>query len=562
MTRELLATTGVLVAAVVLLVLAGGAIGSSETDRSTTDQGPEAWRTPLAENGGSHASLSSLLAPTPQVAPASASMPDRCEFLDLPGRDDCHAWDVRLEQDLPEPRELAYGPEGDLLFTAVETRIGFNLTARDPGDGSLVWRYNDTLPNLAPLGRAMALTDDGSTLVVAGAHYVYGPTGDWRTSSLDFLTLALDARTGERLWQDVYHGSQEREMGWKVQIGPSQEQVFVTGSVKEEKKASHETRTGVQTLAYDLATGERSWVQQLFPPDERCRALTSQGMDVNPSDGSILLTAWTYTCDGDDGDVWAASLEAATGAVQWERYYDEISDHMDSSWEITAGPEGELAYVRLTSWGNTPNASLLAVNTNDGSPAWTADFGAGEYSDDVFDQVLSPDGTRVYVTGQVERIHPEVLGGGLITRDLRTEAFDASTGERVWALTYNAELRSDTWGGEERGLGLGVSPDGESLYTTGFGEVPRASPLYRYAHHYDYLTISHDTQTGEPDWVARYDGPESGQDYAAFATVDPITEQVTVSGISDASVDGTTRELATVTYDLQGPRGGLALPGG
>jgi hypothetical protein len=63
----------------------------------------------------------------------------------------------------------------------------------------------------------------------------------------------------------------------------------------------------------------------------------------------------------------------------------------------------------------------------------------------------------------------------------------------------------------------------------------------------DYVTIAYDAATGARRWLARYNGPASGDDLARSVTVSPDGRTVYVTGGSAGKTSG--KDYATVAYD-------------
>lgn len=112
---------------------------------------------------------------------------------------------------------------------------------------------------------------------------------------------------------------------------------------------------------------------------------------------------------------------------------------------------------------------------------------------------VSPDGSRVFVTGSVPR--------GL-AYDYGTVAYDAATGTQLWAVNYDGPAKS-----YDDAATLGVSPDGSEVFVTGYSIGSGTS--------HDYATLAYDASTGAQLWVMRYDGPISGTDLATDLAVSP-----------------------------------------
>src|SRR5439155_23565243 len=133
---------------------------------------------------------------------------------------------------------------------------------------------------------------------------------------------------------------------------------------------------------------------------------------------------------------------------------------------------------------------------------------------------VSPDGATVVVTG--------------VGLDSATLAYDAATGTQLWLAVYN----ESGYGGTP--YALGISPDGAMVFVTGddYGSQSTAE---------GYGTVAYDAATGAELWVAIYNGPADGIDFANSLGVSPDGATVFVTGSSQGS--GTQNDYATVAYD-------------
>lgn len=135
---------------------------------------------------------------------------------------------------------------------------------------------------------------------------------------------------------------------------------------------------------------------------------------------------------------------------------------------------------------------------------------------------------NVYVTGQ--------SSGGNSADDYATGKYDAA-GHQLWMARYNGPRN-----GYDRAYALVVDEAG-SVYVTGASEGSIES-------HLDYLTIKYDT-SGNQVWVARYNGPLSGEDVPYAIAVDRWGN-VYVTGRSLDDGPPASWDYATVKY---GPAG-------
>jgi hypothetical protein len=107
----------------------------------------------------------------------------------------------------------------------------------------------------------------------------------------------------------------------------------------------------------------------------------------------------------------------------------------------------------------------------------------------------------VFVTG----------GSGGITTDTNyvTVAYNAATGARLWAKTYDGP-----GGRDDAGISVAVSPAGKTVFVTGTSWSARTD--------YDYATLAYNAVTGAQLWVRRYNGPGNGDD-AAYSMAVSLT---------------------------------------
>jgi WD40 repeat protein len=138
---------------------------------------------------------------------------------------------------------------------------------------------------------------------------------------------------------------------------------------------------------------------------------------------------------------------------------------------------------------------------------------------------LSPDGSRVFVTGAI----PGLIG----SQDIATAAYDSATGAQLWIDRYDGR------GGNDDVAGLAVAPDGWTVYVTGESAGANGDP--------GFVTIAYDSATGLRRWIAGFNGPPGLNDGAAAIAVTPDASTVVVTGLS---YRGQFRvDFATVAYD-------------
>src|SRR2546425_9366584 len=121
-----------------------------------------------------------------------------------------------------------------------------------------------------------------------------------------------------------------------------------------------------------------------------------------------------------------------------------------------------------------------------GGPLWVARYnGTGNDDDVARSLVVSPDGSRVFVTGYSY--------GANGWEDYATAAYHTATGTLLWLARYDGPASTT-----DEAVSIGVSPDGSRVFVTG-----RSTGIES---HVDFATLSYDTATGDLVWEARY-GP-------------------------------------------------------
>jgi hypothetical protein len=158
-----------------------------------------------------------------------------------------------------------------------------------------------------------------------------------------------------------------------------------------------------------------------------------------------------------------------------------------------------------------------------GTELWARRY-SGFDRDSATDVVVSPDGSKVFVTGYS-------LGGGGKARDFATVAYDASTGATLWIARY------DGGEGDDEPAAIAVSPDGLTVFVAGYTTSQR-----------DWATIAYVASSGVVRWVRRYDGPGfSSADYPTAIAVGSDGSRVFVVGASVG--DATGNDYTTIAYD-------------
>ncbi|MFN2544595.1 MAG: PQQ-binding-like beta-propeller repeat protein [Actinomycetota bacterium] len=178
-----------------------------------------------------------------------------------------------------------------------------------------------------------------------------------------------------------------------------------------------------------------------------------------------------------------------------------------------------------------PCAPLSSVN--DRCPVWGTEYDYPGGRDNLGLQearalAMSPSGSRVYVTGAA--LDDETFS------DASTQAYDAATGALLWSARHDGPKHQG-----DGGWGIAVAPDGSQVFVTGTETV--GDPGTGAQTIGDFVTIAYDAATGAERWVARYAGPDGGDDRARFVVVSSEGSRVYVAGYQNGS------DVTVVAYD-------------
>lgn len=244
-------------------------------------------------------------------------------------------------------------------------------------------------------------------------------------------------------------------------------------------------------------------------------------------DGSRLFVVGTST-DRDTGkDIAVVAVDAATGTQLWVARHHAPSDGGEVPMDIAVAPDGARVFVAgvedfVLAGPDGPGDGrfvTLAYDASTGERLWAATLeGSGPGSSVAFAVEPAPDGSRVYVSGP--RAGPD---GSL---ELSTIAYEAGTGEEAWRASrpgVGAEgldaLRTE----------LAVSPDGSRVYVAGSeGLTPVSRPA-------DYLVVAYEVgdprRLGDQVWAVGHDA--GGQGVVRDLAVSPDGRSLFLAGKSE-----------------------------
>ena len=166
-------------------------------------------------------------------------------------------------QRFDQPYDVVFSPDSSRVFVTGDSYGGFGYqratVAYNSVTGARVWevRYAGG-SGWTDFGRALAISPDGEVLYLTGESVggVDNPTNTFGNTgaSADISTEALDADTGEQIWDTRYsvpRGSHSDD----IVVSPDGSAVYVAGATW-----TFTAGWNIVTLAYDATTGAEQWV--------------------------------------------------------------------------------------------------------------------------------------------------------------------------------------------------------------------------------------------------------------------------------------------------------------
>jgi WD40 repeat protein len=275
------------------------------------------------------------------------------------------------------------------------------------------------------------------------------------------------------------------------------------------------------------------WVKRFNGPGNGDDGATSLGVSL---DGSTVFVTGGSTGATSGFDYTTVAYRASTGAMLWAKRYNGPGHRCpgsepgyDQATALGVSADQLTVFVTGASCGSGTNLdyATVAYDASTGAQRWAKRYdGPGNGVDYAEALGVSSDGATVFVTGHSL--------GSTSGDDYATVAYDASTGAQRWAKRYNGpgNYADDAYG-------LGMSPDGSTVFVTGQSIGSDGG--------FDYATVAYDAPTGARVWVKRYNGTGKQDDYATALGVSPDGSAVFVTGYSIGTEY--TFDYATVAYD-------------
>ena len=281
--------------------------------------------------------------------------------------------------------------------------------------------------------------------------------------------------------------------------------VYVTG---------HFGYSDIGTVKYDAA-GNLLWIAHYYGVEGRAIAVDDLG--------NSYVTGITAT----NGDYGCATIKYnANGDQQWAAVFNGPANGQEGGLALALDAAGNV-YVAGYSDSGANHYDFLTIKYDaNGNQLWAARYDGPAHGDDFAYALVLDRATNVYVSG--------ASTGAGTDFDFAVVKYD-SNGNQRWAARYNGP-------GNGVDVGRHLAVDGAGfVYVTGWSDGGPAQTN-------DFATIKYDAN-GNRLWVARYNGPGSGEDNPHGLGVD-AAGNVYVSGSSLGSSGNF--DYALIKYDANG----------
>lgn len=214
----------------------------------------------------------------------------------------------------------------------------------------------------------------------------------------------------------------------------------------------------------------------------------------------------------------------SAGVQQWASRYNGPGNATDEVYSLQFDNSGNV-YITGYSNGGTTGDDICTIKYNSsGAQQWMVRYNGSANNDDYGNSIAIDNAGNSYVTGAVTRTGSDL--------DYITVKYNAS-GVQIWSVFYNGPGN-----GEDFPSSNAIDANG-NIFVTGYSYGSTSGP--------DYCTIKYNN-SGAQQWVQRYDGPD-GWDESWNIILDPAGN-VYITGNS-AGV-GTGDDYCTIKYNNSG----------
>src|SRR5215469_535608 len=262
-------------------------------------------------------------------------------------------------------------------------RHDYATVAYNAATGARIWASRYATSGHSNRADALAVSPDGKTVYVTGT----SARPITRLAGYDYATVAYNAVTGAQIWASrIPAGPAPFVLSPSLAVGPSGHTVYLTGST------TVKSVTGDTTIAYRAASGAQIWVRrQLINA-----SLIASSVTASPT-GRVVFVAIDDTSGTATTTV---AYNAATGTTIWNKKRGRFATGSDGI-TVTVSPDAGQVFVAWTtsSRGGPAPVIVVARNAATGAAEWIREVnGVSQLENPGNALGVSPDGHPLFVT--------------------------------------------------------------------------------------------------------------------------------------------------------------------
>jgi hypothetical protein len=176
-----------------------------------------------------------------------------------------------------------------------------------------------------------------------------------------------------------------------VAVSPDGAKVFVTGFTDAVTRYTDYT-----TVSYAASTGTKIWSKSYNGPTDHI----DRAYGIAVSSSAVYVTGHSHGGSMTDHGYATVGYRSSNGTNLWTKRYNGPGNEQDHAAAIEVSSDGSAVFVTGYSYSSTTLNDYATVSYDgaSGTTRWTKRY-EGANQDDASDLAVSPDGTRVIVTG-------------------------------------------------------------------------------------------------------------------------------------------------------------------
>lgn len=411
---------------------------------------------------------------------------------------------------------------------------------------------------------ALAYQSTAKSIKIGASGNIY-ITGEYQSSTTDYMTIKYNALTGDTIWTRKFNGTANGTDYGRLLTLDASENVYVSG-------ITNFTGNGdMATVKYN-SSGDQQWVKTFAGPGGY---LDDPKDLISDAAGNIYLA---FALDLSYFGKYGLIKYNSAGVVQWTREYDLAIGEYETPTAMTLDNSGNVIVTGLS--GNVGDFGTIKYNSS-GAQQWVVKFYGAQITQDRTNDITTDKNGNVYVIGktksgqfgdniQIIKYNPQGDQKWVYNRGGTFSGYDAYDEGKAIAVDTNGNvyftgtvysdptLYQDIFTGKLDSNGVNVwftiksdtngNDEGNDIALDASGNIFITGQITGAGDDLNYVTIKYNS-SGAELWSRTYGALIGGKDVPNSIAVD-LSGNVFVTGNSDGA--GTLSDIATVKYNSAG----------